>query len=108
VWWAELILSFAAGLLLGALFYGGLWWTVQRIPAAGRPAPLILGSFVVRTALVLAGFFLLLRGGGAAWLRLLAALGGIMAVRLFMIYKVRPKAAAVLERAGAGEAKNDD
>jgi F1F0 ATPase subunit 2 len=98
----ELVLSFAAGLLLGALFYGGLWWTVKRIPSARLPAPLIIGSFAVRTALVLAGLYLLLRDG-TAWLRLVGALAGIVAVRLYMVFKVRPRAAAVLERTRGAE-----
>ena len=105
--WLEAVLSFAAGLFLGALFYGGLWWTVKRIPAAGKPVLLIAGSFALRTALVLAGLFLLLQGG-TAWLRLLAAMAGLVAVRLFMVFKIRPKAAAILERAGAGETENDN
>jgi F1F0 ATPase subunit 2 len=104
--WVELGLSLAAGLLLGALFYGGLWWTVRRIPDARRPAPLIIGSFFLRAGVVLAGLYLLMRSG-AGWPGLAAAFAGILAVRLFMVFKVRPKAAAVLERRGR-EAENGD
>ncbi len=30
--------ALAAGMLLGALFFGGLWWTVRRGLTAGNPA----------------------------------------------------------------------
>ncbi|MBY0410144.1 MAG: ATP synthase subunit I [Burkholderiaceae bacterium] len=46
-----------AGFSLGALFFGGLWWTVRRAGASSVPARWFMGSLVVRTSLVLAGFY---------------------------------------------------
>ena len=62
--------SFVGGVLLGLLFYGGLWWTVRRLAHAQQPALLMLGSFWLRTGVVVAGFYLLMNG---SWQRLLLA-----------------------------------
>lgn len=41
------------GGLAGVLFYGGLWWTVQRIQDARHPALLVGGSFLIRTLITM-------------------------------------------------------
>ena len=70
-----LVLAGSAGVLLGAFFFGGLWWTVQRGLAAKRPASLFLGSLLLRTSNVLAGFYVV---SGGHWDRLLACLLGFV------------------------------
>ena len=40
-----------AGALLGAFFFGGLWWTVQKGVASERPALWFLGSLLLRTGI---------------------------------------------------------
>ena len=45
----DVIFALMGGGVAGVLFYGGLWWTVQRIEEANYPALLIAGSFFVRT-----------------------------------------------------------
>ena len=74
-----MILGLISGIALGVFFYGGLWMTVQRMPAARHPAALVLGSLVVRMAVVLAGFLWLTRG---RWQNALAILLGLIAGRL--------------------------
>jgi len=69
----------AAGLVLGASFFGGLWWTVRRgVSSAKRPALWFLGSVVLRTSIVLVGFYLVSSGD---WKRLLACLLGFVIAR---------------------------
>ena len=68
----------AAGLLLGAGFFGGLWWTVRRGVSAERPALWFLGSVVLRMSIVLVGFHLVSSGD---WKRLLACLLGFAIAR---------------------------
>jgi F1F0 ATPase subunit 2 len=46
-----------AGGLLGCVFFGGLWWTVRRGALSPTPARWFLASLVVRTAIVLSGFY---------------------------------------------------
>ena len=40
---------FVAGALLGAFFFGGLWWTVQKGVTSEQPALWFLGSLLLRT-----------------------------------------------------------
>ena len=48
---SSLAFALAAGALLGAMFYGGLWWTVRRGVSSGRAALWFLGSMALRTGL---------------------------------------------------------
>jgi F1F0 ATPase subunit 2 len=69
----------AVGGLLGALFYGGLWWTVRTSLESPNGALLFAGSLFVRTAAALAGFYFLARGHAE---RLPACLAGFLVARL--------------------------
>ena len=64
-----LALALAAGLLLGAFFFGGLWWTVRKGMSAKRPALWFFGSLLLRMSIALAGFYFVSDGH---WDRLLA------------------------------------
>ena len=52
-----LALALAAGLLLGAFFFGGLWWTVRKGVSSQRPALWFFGSMLLRMSIALAGFY---------------------------------------------------
>jgi F1F0 ATPase subunit 2 len=82
-----LILVFAAGGLLGAIFFGGLWWTVRKGLHSRRPALWFMSSFVLRTLIVLAGFSFL---SDAQWERMLACLLGFLAARAVVARLLRP------------------
>jgi F1F0 ATPase subunit 2 len=73
-----LVLALGAGLLLGLMFFGGLWWTVRSGMTSPHPALWFMGSMVLRTFLALAGFYLVSQGH---WERLLACLGGFIVAR---------------------------
>jgi F1F0 ATPase subunit 2 len=75
----DFTLALAAGLCLGAFFFGGLWWTTRRALASSHPAAWFMGSFVVRTGVTLGGFYLL---GGGHWERLAACLLGFVMARM--------------------------
>lgn len=83
-----LSLAFAvvAGFLLGAIFYGGLWWTVRRGVSSGRAALWFLGSMTLRMGFVLAGFYFV---AGGDWLRLLLCLLGFVLARIVVIWLTR-------------------
>ena len=53
----SLVLALADGLVLGAVFFGGLWWTVRKGVSSKQPALWFLGSLLLRTGIV-AGRFL--------------------------------------------------
>jgi F1F0 ATPase subunit 2 len=75
-----------SGFMLGLLFYGGLWWTVQHMAEFRRPALTVLGSALLRMAVVLGGFYGV---AGADWLRLLLCLAGFLVARLAVTWATR-------------------
>lgn len=75
----SLIGAVLAGLLLGVLFFGGLWWTVRSMLASARGAGFLLASVLLRGALAIAGFYLV---GAGQWPRLLACLVGFLLGRV--------------------------
>jgi len=77
----------AAGLLLGAFFFGGLWWTVIRGVSSERPALWFFGSMLARTSIALAGFYFV---GGENWERWVLCLLGFVLARLVMKRLPRP------------------
>lgn len=70
----SLIVATAAGIIIGILFYGGLWLTVRALITARRPAMLAVASFWIRTAMVLGSVVLIARG---RWQSAVAVLAGI-------------------------------
>lgn len=76
-----LAVALVAGLLLGAVFFGGLWWTVRKGLTAKHPALWFLSSMLLRTGVTLGGFYLV--GDHDVW-RLLACLAGFIAARLMV------------------------
>ncbi len=73
-----LLSAWAAGVLLGAVFFGGLWWTVRKGLSSKHPALLFLGSLVLRTSITVIGFCLVASGH---WERLLLCLLGFIMAR---------------------------
>jgi F1F0 ATPase subunit 2 len=68
-----------AGAVLGVVFFGGLWWTTQRLPATSRPALLLSLSLLVRVVVLAFGLLLVAQLGGGP---LLFAAFGLVAARL--------------------------
>lgn len=80
-----IIVATLGGLLLGLFFFGGLWWTVQRIPTASHPAALLMGSLVLRMGVALAGFYALLQ---LHWQAALLALVVFTLTRIWLRYRL--------------------
>ena len=76
-----LALALLTGVLLGGIFFGGLWWTVRKCVSSDRPAFWGLGSALLRTGIVLAGFFVIAQG---RWERLVACLCGFILARVIV------------------------
>jgi F1F0 ATPase subunit 2 len=79
--------ALAAGLLLGAFFFGGLWWTVIRGVSSQRPALWFFGSMLARTSITLAGFYFV---GDENWERWPLCLVGFVLARLVVKWLIRP------------------
>ncbi len=97
----SLALSFAliVGVMLGALFFGGLWWTVRHGLAAKQPALWFFGSMLLRTGIVLLGFYVVM---GDDWRKFLAGLLGFVIARLIVtrLTRVTEQASPLAHRAG--------
>lgn len=78
--------SLGVGVLLGLFFFGGLWWTVQKGISAKQPALWFLASQIIRTSVVISGFFIL---GHGQPLKLLVGLLGFLLVRLSITHYKR-------------------
>ena len=76
-----LLLALAGGGLLGGFYFGGLRWTVRRGLASPAAAAWFAGSFLLRSAICLVGFYWI---GAAHPLRLVACLGGFIVARMIV------------------------
>ena len=76
------------GATLGACFFGGLWWTVQKGLTSNHPALWFFGSTLLRTGLMLTGFFFVSAGD---WKKLLACLLGFFIARIVITRLTRIK-----------------
>lgn len=85
------LLAVIGGLIAGGIFFGGLWWTVQRIPHTKRPALLVLGSLAVRLLLSMGVFYGVMAVTGNI-VYLAVAVVVFIGVRMVMSNKIRPKA----------------
>lgn len=82
-----LLLVFAVGLLLGGIFFGGLWWTVRRAMTSPHPARWFLISLIVRSGVVVFGFYAV---AGQDWQRWIACVSGLILARMLITRKLKP------------------
>jgi F1F0 ATPase subunit 2 len=83
----SLAAALAAGLLLGAMFFGGLWLTVRNGLSSNQAALWFFGSSLLRMGVALTGFYLVSSG---RWERLLACLLGFFVARLITTRLTQP------------------
>ena len=72
------VLIFAAGLLLGFFYFPFLWFTIRRLSESERPVRLMIMSFLIRFAVAMSAFFIIMNSHVE---RLLIALAGFIAAR---------------------------
>ena len=84
-----LALALVAGLVLGAIFFGGLWWTVRKGVSSKHPALWFPGSLLLRMSIALVGFYIVGRGD---WERLVFSLLGFIVARFIVMRATRPPA----------------
>jgi F1F0 ATPase subunit 2 len=78
-------MALLAGALLGAFFFGGLWWTVQRGVASDLPGLWFLVSLLLRTGIVLGGIYLVSQGH---WSRAVTCLFGFLIARTIVMKRL--------------------
>jgi F1F0 ATPase subunit 2 len=82
-----LVLGAAAGAVAGGVFFGGLAWTLRRLPHARSPGVLVAASLVVRLAVVAGAAVVVVERGLVAAAGLLA---GVLVVRTFVVRRLAP------------------
>lgn len=73
-----LTLALAVGGLLGAFFFGGLWFTVKKGVVSQRPVLWFFGSLLIRMAVTMTGFYVIARDH---WERAVVCLAGFLIAR---------------------------
>lgn len=79
-----MFLSFLMGILTGAIFFGGLYWTLQQMDTVRHPALFMMFSLIVRLAILLGGFYLIMDG---RYQNILIALVGVILTRSLLLMK---------------------
>ena len=69
----SLFFALVMGVALGGFYVYGLWWTLKGIRQRSRPFGFLGLSYLLRTGICLAGFWLVLKLGIAAFCLCLAA-----------------------------------
>ena len=91
----QFIISAVTGATLAYVFFGGLWWTVNRTLTSASPHLVVLSSFLIRMAIVLSGFWWIARAG---WRQLLVATGSFMLLRLVLVRRFGAMPAEMTQR----------
>ena len=77
-----LFLALVVGILLGTLFFGGLWFTVKKLTSARMPALLVFVSLVLRLGITLTVFYFIAKNN---WQQLVICLIGFIIARVIII-----------------------
>lgn len=83
--WLILSAAFLAGMALGLFYFEALWLTVRRLSSHPRPSLLMFESLLVRLAVAMAGFYVVMDG---RWERLAACLAGFFIMRALVSRRV--------------------
>lgn len=75
----NLLPALLAGIGLGVLFFGGLWLTVKNGLGSDKARLIFALSFIVRLAIVLAGFYFV---GAGNWKKMVVCLVGFLFARI--------------------------
>ena len=75
----SLLPALLGGIILGILFFGGLWLTIRKGIHSKRPTLLFMGSLITRLAIVVLGFYYI---GANSWQKILICLAGFLLARM--------------------------
>jgi F1F0 ATPase subunit 2 len=74
--------SLVLGAVLGIIFFGGLWLTINKALHSKKVALLFVVSFILRIAIVLAGLYYVSQN---SWQKMLVCLAGFLIARTVII-----------------------
>ncbi len=89
------------GMILGLVFFGGLWFTIQKALGSKLPALWFGISLFLRIGITLGGFYLLTRGN---LLNFAFCLPGFIVVKILFVHLM--KQSPRIEQHSAGEKSN--
>lgn len=78
----QCVTGLLAGVFIGAVHFGGLWWTTQQLTVSQRPGALFLTSLLIRMSLLVGMLFAMTRIGAAT---VLASVFGTLIARFCLI-----------------------
>ena len=81
-----MIVRFIGGILLGIIFFGGLYWSIKQLSKAKYPAILMSISALVRMGVLIVGIYLLSDNNIK---NILSILLGVILVKIVMIFTVQ-------------------
>ena len=85
----KVLVSFLAGVALGGIYFGMLYYTVRKLNSVKRPMFITLGGFVLRLAIAVGVFYLLVQFSD--WYGVLIALVGFVLMRAALIKRWGPQ-----------------
>lgn len=80
----NLLPAFVAGIVLGTVFFGGLWLTVKHGLRKKKSVLIFTASFIIRMTIILLGFYYV---GANSWQKMLVCLLGFLMAR-FVITRI--------------------
>lgn len=90
-----MIASFLIGLVLGIIYFGGLYYSTQKFNQVKRPALFMVLSFVIRMGILLIGFYYLTK---IDYKNVLIGLVGVILIRIIMVFKVKELSSKSVQR----------
>lgn len=80
------MLSFVIGIILGIVYFGGLYFTVTKMNTVKHPSILMTVSLILRMAILIVVFYYLAKIG---YKNMLFALIGVIIVRILMTFRFK-------------------
>lgn len=97
----DLLIGFFAGVLLGFLYFQGLWWSVSRLNRVKNRKMFLFISWLGRSAVLFGGLYLAARYD---YRYLLSAFIGLIAVRTVIIRRVKKQINLLVKKTELKEA----
>lgn len=92
--WFLFFIALVGGTALGIVYFGGLWLTVRDTVEKKRSVWLLIGSFLLRTGILLLVFYALVI---QHWAYLIVAFTSFLVVRHFILNRMRKSSEALYD-----------